>query len=128
MLATHPPSHISRSSRLRIAGWVVVCVWLVVVLLPLRAWAMAGTGVGALDTATAGAVVAELPPCHAAMGDEAHAHGHSACSDCVFCAPMLASTLPSGTFLTRPHGLLPAASAGVAPAGALDPLFKPPRG
>lgn len=129
MLATHPMPSIPRPSRLRLAGWVVVCVWLLAALMPLRAWAMAGMGLVSPGTTTELVSVAELPPCHAAEeGDDMTTSDHSACAVCVLCAPLLTSELIQGDPVLPLHGTLPTATAGLAPAGALDSLFRPPRG
>lgn len=127
--ATAAPHHPPRRARLHRAGWVVACLWLLVALMPLRAWAAAGMGVAVLDAASEAAAVAALPPCHAAAADDAApTDDHSACSQCVLCAPVLASALPDGTTLPRPDGPPPATAAALAPAGVLESLFRPPRG
>lgn len=121
--------HLPRRARLRRAGWVVACLWLLVALMPLRAWAVAGMGVAVLAAASEAAAEAALPPCHVATGDDAGPTGdHSACSQCVLCAPVLASALPDGASLSCPDSPPPATAIGVAPAGVLESLFRPPRG
>ena len=115
----------------RRAGWVVACLWLLVALMPLRAWAAAQMTVAMAGApAVAVAATAELPPCHAAEG---HAEGdsadvHTACAQCLFCAPVLASAMVAAAGLLPPGSPPPAARAGGAPEGAADTLFKPPRG
>lgn len=123
------PHHLPRLARLRRAGWVVACLWLLVALMPLRAWAVAGMGVAVLDAASEAAAVAEFPPCHAETGEDAPPTGeHSACSQCVLCSPVLASAPPDGTTLPRQDSPPPGTAAGLAPAGVLESLFRPPRG
>ena len=129
---SHPstPRRAVPAARRR-AGWVVACLWLLVALMPLRAWAAAQMTVAMAD-APAGAVaaMAELPPCHAAEGhaEAGSAEGHSACSQCLFCAPVLATAMVAAAGLLPLGSPPPAARAGTAPEGAADPLFKPPRG
>lgn len=111
--------------------WVLACLWLLAALMPLRGWAMGGMGLAALDTAITATptAAAELPPCHAPTPDDPAAPAdHSACAECVWCAPVLANTQPDGASVLRPYHPPPAAVAGVAPAGALEALFRPPRG
>lgn len=120
-----------RPARLRRAGWVVACLWLMAALMPLRAWAMAGMGLAVSDTTITTAVTAavDLPPCHAATGDDAGPTAdHSTCSQCVFCAPVLAGTLPESASLPHPNIPPPATAAGPAPTVAPESLFRPPRG
>ena len=62
------PRRVAPAGRRR-AGWVVACLWLLVALMPLRAWAAAQMGVamaGAPVATAATMAAAELPPCHAA--------------------------------------------------------------
>jgi hypothetical protein len=115
----------------RRAAWVVVCLWLLVALVPLRAWATAGMVVAMADgpAAAAFAAQAELPPCHAAAHDDAAPEGeHRACAQCVFCAPVLAPAVATDDTPPCAADAPPAALAGDAPEGVRDALFRPPRG
>jgi hypothetical protein len=116
--------------RRRLAGWVVVCLWLLVALMPLRAWAAAQMGVAMADGPAAALAAAELPPCHAAedTGGADAAGGHTACAQCLFCAPVLAAAAAAEAGPPEPSSPPPAARAGAAPEGATETLFKPPRG
>jgi hypothetical protein len=114
----------------RRSAWVLVCLWLLVALMPLRAWAAADM-MAAPATGLAAAAAVSLPPCHAAAddnpGDSLSAHG-GACELCLFCAPVFAG---SDVLLKAPApqgGVLKPSVGGAAPEGALDPLFRPPRG
>ena len=115
----------------RRAGWVVACLWLLVALMPLRAWAAAQMTVAMADApSVAVGATAELPPCHAAEGhaEGDSADGHTACAQCLFCAPGLATAMVAAAGLLPPGSPPPVARAGAAPDGAADTLFKPPRG
>jgi hypothetical protein len=110
-----------------------MCLWLLVALVPVRAWASAQMTVAMADAplaAAAAAATPELPPCHVAEShaDSGAADGHTACSQCLFCAPVLATAMGAATGLLPAVGPLPVARAGAAPEGAVDTLFKPPRG
>lgn len=111
------------------------CLWVVVALMPLRAWAWAGMGLGGdlLGAPPAshvvGEVVGEHAPCHAApAADDTTAAEASACSDCVLCAPLLVTSLPAMSPPLRPGSSPPAVATGLVSLGALESLFRPPRG
>ena len=120
-----------RPAHLRRARWVLACLCLLAVLMPLRAWAMASMGVSMLDaaTTTVSTAAVDLPPCHAPTPDDPGAPvDHGACAECVWCAPLLAGTQPGGAPVMRPYHPPAIAVGGEAPAGALEALFRPPRG
>lgn len=111
--------------------WLVACLWVVVALMPLRAWAWVGMGLGGGLQVAPDALVAvgDPPPCHAAqVADDTAPDDHSACSDCVFCAPVLVTSLPAMSTVMHPDSRPPAADVGRATVGALESLFRPPRG
>ncbi len=128
---TSPLPRPASPARRHRAGWVVLCLWLLVALVPLRAWAATQMGVSMVDEPSAvAAATAELPPCHAPEGggDAGPAESHTACAQCLFCAPVLAAEFASACEPRPPGNPTPAARAGAAPEGAVDALFKPPRG
>ena len=106
---------------------MLACLWLLVALMPLRAWAAADM-MAAPATELAATAASVLPPCHAAeAGDDLQAHD-GACESCLFCAPVFAggAAIPAAP---APQGsVLEPSVGGAAPEGALDPLFRPPRG
>ncbi len=113
----------------RRSAWVLACLWLLVALMPLRAWAAADMmAVHAAEPASAAAAVG-APPCHADIdvGDDLQPHG-AACELCLFCAPVFAGSdaLPEAS--ARQGGVFKPSAGGAAPEGALDSLFRPPRG
>jgi hypothetical protein len=108
---------------------VLACLWLLVALMPLRAWAAADMMAAHASEIPAPVAAVGVPPCHADTdtGDDLQAHG-SACERCLFCAPVFAG---SDALLGAPNpqgGVLKPPVGGAAPDGALDPLFRPPRG
>ncbi|MCZ8109820.1 MAG: hypothetical protein ACK5Y7_11380 [Betaproteobacteria bacterium] len=110
-------------------AWVLACLWLLVALMPLRAWAAADM-MAAHATDLPAPVAAAVPPCHAAAadtGDDPQAHG-GACELCLFCAPVFAGSDALPKAPTPQGGALEPSVGGAAPEGALDPLFRPPRG
>jgi hypothetical protein len=108
---------------------VLACLWLLVALMPLRAWAAAD--MMAAHATELAAPAAAVPPCHAAAaadtGDDLPAHG-GACELCLFCAPVFAGSDALPKAPAPQGGVLKPSVGGAAPEGALDPLFRPPRG
>lgn len=117
--------------RPRRPAWVLVCLWLLVALMPLRAWAAAEMTATPVTAWAASEAVSGLPPCHAAAeadaGSDAPAHGGT-CEQCLFCAPLIAAPDITPAAPAPQGDVLHAAAPGTAPPGALDPLFRPPRG
>jgi len=121
--------HSIRPARTRRAAWVMVCLWLLVALVPVRAWAAASMLVSMGDVPAGVTASAELPPCHAAAQDGAASEGdHRACTACVFCAPVLVPVVAQDGAALAAAAAPPAAMSGAAPEGALKALFRPPRG
>ncbi|EHR70085.1 hypothetical protein BurJ1DRAFT_1212 [Burkholderiales bacterium JOSHI_001] len=107
---------------------VVLLLWLLLALLPLRGWAQGTMGLAATATH------AQALPCHGEMAE--HPPGHadsdgaskSACSHCDLChaaaAPNDLQAPPSAAL----PDTAPAAMSTQAPAAtAADSLFRPPR-
>jgi hypothetical protein len=131
-MSTPSRLHRNRPHRRRSVG-VWLAVWLLVALLPVRAWAWAEM-TGAMATTPAAAAAADaasLPPCHGAVDDAegSEAQDHAAhCALCLFCTPMLAAGDLAVLAMPRPQALRPAGPPGRAPEGARHALFRPPRG
>jgi hypothetical protein len=105
-------------------------VWLLLALLPLRAFASVEMAVSMIDTPAAAAAAA-LPPCHGSAGhdgaaDEATAADTSACGQ--VCAPALPGTLAGAIGEPLLGGTQMQTEARDAPAGVAEPFFRPPRG
>lgn len=105
-------------------------VWLLLALLPLRAFASVEMAVAMIDTPAAAAAAA-LPPCHGSAdhdgaADEATASDTCACGQ--VCAPALPGDM-AGACGEPPLGSTPVrAEARAAPEGVPEPFFRPPRG
>lgn len=121
----------------RRSAWVLACLWLLMVLVPLRAWASAEMMVAmAAPHAPASAEHTDSqPPCHA-LADAAHDEPSgtdadspsAACGCCPFCASALASVSepPQGPILAPDAART---ALAVAPSsGDPEPFFRPPRG
>jgi hypothetical protein len=120
----------------RRSAWVLACLWLLMVLVPLRAWASAEMMV-AMTAPQAAASVTQadsLPPCHAVMnaahgepaGPEAETHG-ATCDCCPFCASALADVSQTAQGLDLALGAARTAIAAAPPSGDPEPFFRPPR-
>lgn len=137
MLSTNPRPHRRARPLHRRQAWVLACLWLLMVLVPLRAWASAEMMV-AMAAPHAPASVAHTgsqPPCHA-VADSAHgepaatgtdAHG-TACGDCQFCASALATVSQDAQSQFLAPDAPPTAFAVAPPSGYPEPFFRPPRG
>lgn len=121
----------SLRSRPRRSAWVLACLWLLVALMPRRAWAAADMMASPGTAWPAPAVSAGLPPCHGAADEgsasDAQDHG-GACGLCLFCAPVFAAPDASPASPAPLGNALHLAARGAAPEGALELLFRPPRG
>ncbi len=118
-------------SRPRRSAWVLACLWLLVALMPVRAWAAAVMMAGPSTAWAAPAASAGLPPCHGATDDSAASDAQDpggGCELCLFCAPVFAAPDASPAAPALLGSLLHLAARGAAPEGALEPLFRPPRG
>lgn len=139
--AHRPPTHATprrRSSGLpaALAIGVQACLWLLLVLLPLR-------GLAALQMVTPGAPQgAAAPACHetviaATPADALQAEAESlttqgpvspSCACCLFCAPALPAAAAAFADLAPGAGTVPQAELSAMPEGVRDTLFRPPRG
>ena len=108
---------------------MLACLWLLVALMPLRAWAAADMMTAHAAEPAAAAAAVGTPPCHADIdvGDDLQPHG-AACELCLFCAPVFAGSDALPKAPAPQGGVLKPSVGGAAPEGALDPLFRPPRG
>lgn len=112
--------------------WVVACLWLLMVLVPLRAWASAEMMV-APHLPPSVSHTDSQPPCHgsvdAAHGEPAAADSHgAACGCCPFCASALADVSEPAQGPIVAIQVLRAALAVASPSGDPEPFFRPPRG
>jgi len=127
-----------------LSTWVHACLWLLLLLLPLRGFAAAQMTVQAAPAELHGQAHAACHGAPAALGD-GHGDGHanadwdgdwqgqgqapmgSTCACCLFCVPGLpwAATAISG--LPPVAGPMPLAEPAATPDGVRDALFRPPR-
>jgi len=118
-----------------LATWVHACLWLLLLLLPLRGFAAAQM--------TAQAAPAELhgqahAACHgapaASVGEDGDGQGQgqapmgSTCACCLFCVPGLPGAATAIAGLPPVAGPMPLAEPAATPDGVRDALFRPPRG
>jgi len=145
------------STATPLARSVRLCLWLLVLLLPLRAFAATQMVVPVGPHGAAQAACHQMPSA-AGVGDVApdpvsHDH-HTAeqplsaegtaaptsepgltngqpggtCTYCLFCAPALTGGSPAQTGMLPAEAKLPPAQTAATPEGVRNALFRPPRG
>lgn len=114
---------------------MLACLWFLVALMPLRAWATAEamvTMAAASDVAGTETQALDLPPCHASADHASHDAevdgSHASCAACIFCAPLITPATVDGAFSSLPNGTPVSSAPERMPEGPADTLFRPPRG